>query len=270
MTTVLAHCIDDRAGRCLRPAPPPPPPPVSTRKPSMFAKLLAVAAVATLIAACSTYVESRVETVIRDALPRVVGPASSYDVQVSGSTIDANTFDRVRVAGSRVARTNAPVIDRIELDLRGVSVDREKKTLTSVNAASGQVRVLSGDLADYLQRRGFIEDAVVRFDQPDRIVVTGSPKIAGLPIAVSGGAEFQGRLVPRGPQLRMTVDYLRIGGVEAPPVARTLLQASVNPIFDTSAYPVPAQIDSVTVDGAALVIAASGGTLPSSPGAAGR
>ena len=54
---------------------------------------------ASFLTACSTYyVDSRVEKVIRDSLPRVLGHAASYDVRVAGSIVDASYFDNVYVA----------------------------------------------------------------------------------------------------------------------------------------------------------------------------
>jgi hypothetical protein len=45
---------------------------------------------------------------LRDALLRVVGPAESYDVRVSGASLDGSRFERVRFVGRRIARADAP------------------------------------------------------------------------------------------------------------------------------------------------------------------
>jgi hypothetical protein len=54
--------------------------------------------------ACSTYLDARAEAALRDALLRVVGPAESYDVRVSGASLDGSRFERVRFVGRRIAR----------------------------------------------------------------------------------------------------------------------------------------------------------------------
>jgi LmeA-like phospholipid-binding len=211
-----------------------------------------------LVAACSAYVDSRVENALLESLPKVVGPAENYEVRVRGSNGDATHFETMRVVGHRVARDNVPVLDQVALDLQGVSINRQEKQLTGVDVANGQVTVLAADLADYLQRQGWMEGATVRFVPPRQIIVTGNPTIAGLALPIARGAEFRGQLVPRGPQLLMTVDYLRLGNAEAPPVLRAIVERTVNPLVDTSAYPLPAQLDDVSASGDQLVIKASG------------
>ena len=48
----------------------------------------------------------------------------------SRASVDGNRFEHVRFVGRRIARAHAPVLDRLELDLKGVVVDREAKALT--------------------------------------------------------------------------------------------------------------------------------------------
>ena len=123
------------------------------------------------------------------------------------------------------------------------------------------LRIRAGDLADYLRERGWFEDARVVLAAPDRITISGVPKIGGAVIQVRDGAELQGRLVAQGAQLRLAVDAVRIGDLQAPPLVRALLERAVNPLLDAGAYPVAARIDAVAVDGDSVVIAASGSGL---------
>jgi len=136
-----------------------------------------------------------------DALARVVGPAASYDVSVSGASVDATRFDRVHFVGTRIARAHAPVLDRLELELRGVAIDRKERRLTALAAANGALQIRSADLADYLSARGWMEDAQVVLGAPDRVTITGIPKVGGIPVPIRDGAELQGRLVAQGAQL---------------------------------------------------------------------
>lgn len=233
-------------------------------EPMSARSVVAAAATAVSIAAlpaCSGYLDGRAEQALREALPRVVGPAESYEVAVTGASADAARFDRVRVTGKRVARENAPVLDRVELELRGVAVDREAKRLSAVAEASGSVRIAAGDLADYLQRRGWIDEPTVVFAPPDRIEITGTPRIAGIAVGVRRGAEFRGRLRADGTKLRLTVDHLALGARETPALARAIVERAINPIFDAAPYPVPERIDALVVEADAVRIAASGSRL---------
>lgn len=221
---------------------------------------LALAALA-LLAACSGVLDSRAEQALREALPRVVGPADAYEVTVAGSSLDASRFERVRVAGRRVARANAPVLDAVELELRGVVVDREARALRRVDAASGSVRIAAADLAEYLSRRGWNEEPQVAFLEPDRLTITGVPRVGGLAVPLRRGAEFQGRLRADGARLMLVVDRLRLGDRDAPALVRAIVERAVNPLFDASPYPLPERIDAVAVEGDAVRIAASGSRL---------
>jgi hypothetical protein len=231
------------------------------------ASVVAAVAVAIAIAlagsllACGDYLDARAEGALREALVRVVGPAASYDVSVTGASIDATRFERVRFVGTRVVRERAPVLDRLELELRGVAIDRQEKRLTALAGATAALRIRAGDLADYLRERGWFEDARVALAPPDRITINGVPKIGGAVLQLRDGVELQGRLVAQGAQLRLAVDAVRIGDLQAPPLVRALLERAVNPLIDAGAYPVAARIDAVAVDGDSVVIAASGSSL---------
>jgi hypothetical protein len=222
---------------------------------------LAAAAALAVLASCADIIDGRAEGVLREALVRVVGPAASYEVKVSGASIDGSRFDRVHFVGTRIVRSRAPVLDRLELELRGVAIDRQEKRLTALAGANGSLRIRAADLADYLRERGWFDDARVALEAPDRITIAGTPRLGGATIEMRDGAELQGRLVARGAQLRLVVDGVRIGNAQAPQFVRALLERAVNPLFDTAAYPLPARFDAVEVDGEAIRIAASGSRL---------
>ena len=66
----------------------------------------------------------------------------------SGASLDGSRFERVRFVGRRIARAGAPVVDRLELDLQGVVVDRAAKALTAVADTPRRACSLKGaDLA---------------------------------------------------------------------------------------------------------------------------
>jgi hypothetical protein len=225
--------------------------------------LAAFALFATLVlTACATYIDSRAEAALREALVRVVGPAESYDVRVVGASSDGSRFERVRFVGRRIARAGAPVVDRLELDLQGVVVDRREKALTAVAATHAELRLRGADLAEYLRSSGWIADPSVVFSAPDRIAITGTPRLAGIAIAIGDGAEFQGRVVASGSQLRLGVDRVRIGASTVVPLLLVVIERAINPLLDVSAYPLPARIDAVDAGDDGLRIVASGSRLP--------
>lgn len=209
------------------------------------------------LASCATTLEKRAETLIAQALPSTLGAAARYDVEVEGAQGFGSSFARVHAVGMRVERPGAPVIERLEADLRNVVLDREARRLTSIGSARVQAQILAQDLAAWLLGSGWIENARVSLEAPAGIVVTGMPRVAGFS-APDAALEFRGRVQARGSELRLAVDSVRVAGFAAPVFARVLLEEAVNPLFDTSAYAVPSTIDSVRVEGGALVVSASG------------
>ncbi|MFP5405656.1 MAG: LmeA family phospholipid-binding protein, partial [Gammaproteobacteria bacterium] len=231
-------------------------------------RVLAIVAGTLCLASCATALDKRAEALIAQALPSALGPAARYDVEVEGARSLGASFARVRAVGTRVDRPDTPVIDRLQADLRNVVVDRETRRLTSIGSARVQAQILAQDLAAWLGDSGWIENARVSLDAPAGIVVTGMPQLAGFPVPGAVAVEFRGRVQARGSQLRLRVDEVRLAGFSAPAFARALLEEVVNPLFDTSSYAVPSMIDTVHVDGGALVVSASG-TQVTAPGITG-
>ena len=73
--------------------------------------------------------------------PSPKGPGD--DATVEGLRLGDGTAEAVQVVGRRVAREDAPVVDRLDIDLRGVAFDRSTRRLTRVESARGTARLLS-------------------------------------------------------------------------------------------------------------------------------
>ena len=215
-------------------------------------------ACAGLLAACASVVTQRVETLIRDKLPQTIGPALRYDVEVQGVSGDTHLIDRVRVVGLRVARGDAPVFDRLEGDFTAVRFDRSEKRIVAIGGAAVTADLLADDLAAYVMAHGWINDAKVGFRPTSEVVASGRLKLPGMIFGPTAPAEFRGRLLAQGGQLHLSVDSLRLGTVAAPPVLRSVLEATINPLFTTASFAVPSRIDSVAMEGTALRIRGSG------------
>jgi len=218
-----------------------------------------------LLASCQSYVGQRLEGVILEALPRVVGPADRYDAVVHGASADLSHFDQVLAVGVRVRRPSTPVIERIQLDLLDVTVDRNARQITSIGKANVSVTLSASDLAAYLGQQPWMADPVVRMVEPADAVISGRLRIPGLSLgpglspALMG--EFRGHLETRDSQLWLGIDSLRLGGREAPAFARQLIQQGINPLFDVASYAVPSRIDSARVENGAIVVTASGSQI---------
>ena len=239
--------------------------PVVARKPTVRLRLVGAAlAAATLLTSCGTYVGQRVESVILEALPRAVGPATHYDATVRGASADLSHFEQVSAVGVGVRRPRTPVLERIELNLHDVVVDRQARQITSIGDANVTVTLSASDLAGYLGEQRWIAEPVVRVEAPATVIVSGRLNLTGAGVLPVLSGEFRGSLVARGSQLLLNVESLRLGDHEAPALARSLIGQAINPLFDVAHYAIPSRIDRAKVERNAIVVSASGSqiTLP--------
>ncbi|HEU4458039.1 MAG TPA: hypothetical protein VFR90_02835 [Methylibium sp.] len=203
--------------------------------------------------------EDVIEALLAAELPRVIGPAARYTSKVEGAFPDGSQIERVALVGERVARPGNPVLDRFEATLRQVEIDTLRRRVDAIGDAQVEVRLRAGDVAGFLRSQGWVDGAAVGFTGRDGIVVSGRPMMNGYVAPGLGAAEFRGRLLPQGSQLRLAVDAVRIAGFEATEIARAVLEGTINPIVDAQAYAVPARIDDAAVsEGNVMVVRASG------------
>ncbi len=224
------------------------------------ASRLALFAAAFLVA-CAGHLDQRLENALREALPRLVGPAERYDVTVRGADAVGSRIDEVRAVGIRVRRTGAPVLARVDVNLTGVAVDRGERRVTSIGHAAVALHLHERDLTEFLLRQEWVESATVQFSGTDGITIAGRLGVPGLPALSSPRAELRGRLLPRGAQLLLRVDAVTLGDRAAPALARRILEQALNPIFDAADHALPSQLDSVEAGAGELVIRASGSDL---------
>lgn len=213
------------------------------------------------LAGCGGLVAQRVEVVIQEALPRVIGPALGYEVSVSGVADSASKFERVHIVGNRVARQGVPVFDRLEGNLDNVVVNRAEKRVVGIGSAAVMAELLAGDVASYISSHSLLEDAKVSFVMPSSVVATGRIRIPGTILSSAAVGELRGNLQADGSRLHLNVESLSLGSVAAPGLLRSALEAAINPLVDLSTFAVPSQIDSIQVDGSRLLIRASGADM---------
>lgn len=188
----------------------------------------------------------------------MIGPAARYDVTVHGvtTTKTERALKRVHAIGERVERPRSPVLDRIEVDLHEVRIDREEKKLVGLGGADATVRVLASDVAAYLDQRPGLDSVSVAFQGSDIVSVSARPSVAGY--ALPTNVSVRGYLVPRASQLRLNLIDVRAAGLPVGNTATFLIERLLNPIADLSALPVPAEVTGARIDGDALTVTATG------------
>ncbi len=215
---------------------------------------LLLAVLAAVASGCD--LSGRVEGEIEAALPAALGPADAYDATVEGLRLRAGEASRVAVVGQRVAREDAPVVDRLDVVLWGVAFDRATKRLTRVDSARAVARLLPADLAAYLVRQRGVARADVALAPPDRATVRVEGEIEGIRIPV--GAEVTGRLRAEGGQVRLDVDAVRAAGFSLGGALARRLDEQINPVVDLTDEDLALDVTGVRVESGALVLEARG------------
>ena len=213
---------------------------------------LALALLVVALSGCD--VSGRVEAEIEAALPAALGPAARYDATVEGLRLGDRTADRVDVRGDRVAREDAPVVDRLDATLWGVAFDRGERRLSRVDSARAVARLLPGDLEDYLAAARGLTEPRVTLSPPDRLSLRFRGEFEGVRLP---GAEIVGRLRAEGGGVRMEVESVRAAGIGLGAGVARRVEDRINPVLDLTDEALALTVDAVRVTDGALTVQAS-------------
>ena len=207
-----------------------------------------------------------VERGIENELPRVFGPADQYDVHIQGLKAGQGYADRVTATGWRVQPEGAPVIDRLDVELHGVTYDRDRKRLSHLDSARAVAWIQARDLSAFLERQDGIRSAEVTLEEPDSAVVRLRPDLGGLPLPRGAAAEVHGRIEGRGPRLRFDVSRVDAAGFGIGGSVADRVSDLINPLVDLSDLPVALNVTDVRVEGSRVRIEATADASSVRPG----
>jgi len=191
--------------------------------------LAAAAAVAAILSSgcANSLVSGTIERRMKEKLPELLGPADSYELEVSGGTVP---MTRGR-------------IDELVIRGRGVQVmpdfqvDELIVRITDLVAASdGAIKSVGGVTFEALATQARLNDYLVRSKQKemtielleDRLLVNARPRLLGIPASV----RVTGPLLPDGAKLNLKIESLEVIGVGVPSIAADFVEWKVNPVVD--------------------------------------
>lgn len=203
---------------------------------------------ALVLAGCGA-TDGRVESRLRSELPRVLGPADRYEVDVQGVNDDAGTVDEVTVVGYAIRPRHGPVIDRLELELRGVRYDMQNKRVDRAETARATAWISAADLGDFLAAQDGIRSANVTFQEPDSTFVRLRPELGGLPVPPGATLETAGTIEAHGPYVEYRVANVNALGASLPDAVTRRISRLLNPIVDLSELPLRLEVRSVRIEG---------------------
>jgi hypothetical protein len=206
-----------------------------------------VAGILTLFAGCSP--TNLVEQGIERELPKYVGPAERYDVQVEGLQVGPGTAEQVVALGERVQPEGAPVIDQLILRLEGVVYDKAAEQLSQVTGARLSAVIKAGDLVDFLETYRNVRSAEVLLRSPNSATLRVRPQLGDFAVPPGVTVDVTGQLVGDGTELRFEVSEVSAAGIDVSAIAARRLSDLINPLADLKNLPITVEIASVTVAG---------------------
>lgn len=186
---------------------------------------------------------------IERELPRYVGPADNYDVDISGLSVKDGSAESVVAVGERVRPQGAPVIERLALELEDVVYDREADKLQEVGSAKLTAAIRTADLVDFLEAYRNVREAEVILRSPDEATIRLRPQVGNLSVPKGVTVNVSGQLVGEQTQLRFNVSEVSAGGFDLSSIAARRLSDVINPLADLQGLPVSVEITSVIVAG---------------------
>lgn len=203
-------------------------------------------------------VTNQVERTLERELPQAIGPADRYDVEIEGLRARTGEARRVTIVGERVRPKEAPVLERIEMELQGIRYDEDAKRLERVESARATARVLPGDLAAFLEAHRSVQDVSVALQGPDAATLRVRPELGGLQLPAGVDVEVTGRLVARDGHVHFDVARVRAAGLNLGGAVARRLSEAINPVVDLSGTPARLQVTRVRVEDGAVHLDATG------------
>lgn len=224
---------------------------------SPFAPPVRAVVALVLLAGCVPSTDD-IERRIERELPELLGPADRYEVEIEGLRARDGRADRVVATGERVRMEEAPILDRLRVEMEGVAYDRGAERLERVDSLAATAYVRPADLAAFLEAHRNVREAAVTFHPPDEAAIRLRPELVGLALPRGMEVVFSGRLEARDGQLHF--DVIRAGAAGAglgEAVVRRLSDA-LNPLVDLSSPGADLRIIGVRVEGDGLRLDAAG------------
>ncbi|MEM8810416.1 MAG: DUF2993 domain-containing protein [Cyanobacteria bacterium P01_G01_bin.38] len=189
-----------------------------------------------------------IERRIESQLPKYLGPADAYDVEIEGLRVRNNEADRILAVGSGVRPEGAPVLERLELDLRGVAYNRNQGRLESVDSAQAAVQITEEALATFLESHRNVQEASIDLQTPNAATVRIRPTFSGFAAPPGVTVDATGQLVGQGTQVSFSVSEVKAAGIDLGDGAAQRVSEEINPLVDLADLPVILTVKDVRVE----------------------
>lgn len=185
-------------------------------------------------------------------MPELIGPARSYSVGVSGGLfgILQGRVDKVDIRGNGVKLANGVVVDRLDIDLKGIYF-KPDQTVTDVKTTDFAASVTEQNLSDFLaSSRPDMRGAKVSLDD-GKLFLSASPRVLATrtPVSIEGTLR-----IVNGSKLNLVLNRCTARGICVPGFLRGRIMHDVNPVLDTQQMGIGAKLNSVEISDGAITL----------------
>jgi len=192
---------------------------------------------------------------IADALPRIVGPAKHYDVNVSGNpfSLSRGRAKRVHIEGEDVQLSPTVTMDHMSIDANDVTFDMKQHRIDHVESVAFVATLGQRHLDNYIEQ--------MKSSYPGlEVALRWNDMEASVPVSIKSyttTARLSGTLTPSpssSTQLEFVGKDASIGIVPIPHKIVELALERLNPTLDLSGLRFPVTVTGAMIDRGKIVV----------------
>lgn len=210
---------------------------------------------AVLTAGCGNPVQETAAHKIADALPRVLGPAAHYDVQVNGDPF-ALTRGRARavhIQGEGVQLSPTLTLDTLDINAKDIAFDPKNRKLTHIGETTFTASLGQTNLDRCLAASKPLLPGLVVTLLPDKVEAHVPVTFLGLQTTAALAGSFRPNADDPS-KLDFMTSGAQLGSVPLPAGLINLATESVNPVIDLSGLKAPLTVTDSSVTDSRIIL----------------
>ena len=176
--------------------------------------------------------ERHAENKIAEALQQRLGPAKSYDVNITGSPMRLlkGKMERLDIVGKDVNLEKGIKLASLNVTVHDLVFDTKTQAIKHADKTSFSATITQSELTKYLHKNYPDVPELSVSLRDGNIDVSAKPTVAGVGVNVKTEADI---LVKDHHLLVLDLKKISAAGVPAPEFARNYIETKVNPVFDS-------------------------------------
>ena len=190
--------------------------------------------------------EKHAENEIAKGLQQRLGPAKSYDVNITGSPLRLlkGKMERLDIVGKEVHLQKGITIANLSVTINDLVFDPDTKAIKGAGRTIYSATLDQDELAKYLHKTyPDVPDLKIALRE-GFIDVSARPAVAGVGVNIKTESDLH---VENHHLLILDLKKISAAGISAPEFARNYIETKVNPIFNSKDLGFDATINSLTL-----------------------